>query len=79
MGMGISELIAMVGDENIRFQNLEEALIEANISGDVAKIKFGTEKDKVMNYLHKADRKFVGLVVWLPIEKMPEKLRPKVI
>ena len=78
MGMGISELMATVGDENIEFQVLDTALIEANVDKAEAEITFGTQPDKVMNFLLDNHRKYVGLVVWLPIEKMPEKLRPKV-
>lgn len=69
--MGITELITAVGDENIEFQNIQQNLDSAEIVRGNGKVTFVTAPDKVVDLFAKNESKFVGLVLWLPRERIP--------
>lgn len=64
--MKLSELIAKVGDDAVKFQPLDECLLRANF--DHAKgttITFGTRQKLLPNGTEE-----YGMVVWLPRDKL---------
>jgi hypothetical protein len=70
MTLGISELISKIGDDNITFQALDECAITMDY--DVKKgtiIKFGTTQPLTVD-----GTKDIGLVVWLPRDRVKEIL-----
>lgn len=71
--MKLSELIAHIGDENIFVQNLATNMksAKAAMKNRDAEITFVTSDDKVLDRMIGKPR-FVGLVVWLPVDKMPD-------
>lgn len=70
--LGIVELLTRIGDERIKFQNLDTCLITANWSRETgSEITFGTE-EKVWPDGTEA----LGLVVWLPREEVRRILSP---
>jgi hypothetical protein len=75
--MSITELMQHVGDENVQLQNLESSLIRAQMKKDDGEITFATDRDKVGALAGIGQKTHLGLVVWLPIDKLPENLRPK--
>lgn len=59
--MNLSQLILAVGDENVRFQNLDECATDLNYTAKSGtKITFGTSETISLNGTDK-----LGLVVWL--------------
>lgn len=72
--MGIVELITAVGDEHIELQNIQQNLDSANIvdKGKTGKISFFTAPDKVADLFAQNESKFIGLVLWLPRERVPQ-------
>ncbi|AHF89532.1 hypothetical protein OPIT5_03950 [Opitutaceae bacterium TAV5] len=77
--MKLSELIQHVGDECIQMQNLEQSLVRVVQKKNDGEITFATSKGKASQLAKcavlggKPDH--VGLVVWLPREKLPESMR----
>lgn len=71
--MTISELIEHVGNENIEFQRLDQGRLDLNAGKHDGRITFWTGLDKVTDLMNGSNR-FVGLVVWLPAERMPKTL-----
>lgn len=64
--MKLTELLAEIGDENLQYQNLDEALIKADYKkGSGTKVTFGTE-----NICHPDGFVKLGLVVWLDRAKV---------
>ena len=60
MSIGISELVATIGDENIQFQNLDQAIDSINMREGVTKITFGTPQR-----IDLGGTKMLGLVLWV--------------
>lgn len=75
--MKLSELIQHVGDEAVQLQNLEASLIRAQMKTSDGEITFATDREKVGALAGIGEKTHLGLVVWLPIDKLPENLRPK--
>lgn len=77
--MKLSELISQVGDENIAIQTLETSFVRGSVKKHDVEITFATNKTKGQNLITavatggKADE--LGLIVWIPREKLPERLR----
>lgn len=72
--MSITELFKHVGDENIEFQNILHSSPTINQGKNGATILFHTGKDKgqaMMNGALDVESDYVGLVVWLPKNKLP--------
>lgn len=69
--MKLSELIAAVGDDNITFQTLATDTKSANIFKSEGQVTFCTAPKMVRDMLKTAPE-FIGLVVWIPKEHMPE-------
>ena len=71
--IGISELITRIGDDNVSFQSLDSCMISTNYSsrkGTV--ITFGTDQP-----VRPSGTRDLGLVVWLPRERVNEILESK--
>jgi hypothetical protein len=69
--MTLSELIAAVGDDRIELQNLMHGDIDLSVGKRDGRITFYTGIDKVQDLMRGGER-FIGLVVWLPKERMPK-------
>lgn len=72
--MGIAELIAKVGDENITFQNVLHSSPNMSTSGKDGVISFRTSKENVqqlMNEVVGGKSTLVALVVFIPRDKLP--------
>ena len=70
--MSITELIAAVGDENIELQDIQQNLDSAQTVRGNGKVTFVTAAGKVTDMFAGNESKFVGLVLWLPRERMPK-------
>lgn len=75
MSMKLSELIQHVGDEHVQIQNLDNSLIKAKTAATDGEITFATDKSKVIERAVGKKPSHVGLVVWLPRERLPESMR----
>jgi hypothetical protein len=71
--MKLSELIAAVGDEYVQFQRLDETLLNADSTKNGTKITFVTQALNPGHVLTGTGP--VGLVVWLPRDKLAEALK----
>lgn len=69
--MTLSELIEHVGNEHIEFQRLDQGRLDLNTGKRDGKVTFWTGLDKVTDLMN-GSKRFVGLVVWLPAERMPK-------
>lgn len=66
--VGMTELISKIGDENIKFQNLDSCSISLNYDHKKgSKITFGTDE---LITPDGTDR--LGLILWLPRDKVEE-------
>jgi hypothetical protein len=69
--MGISELLKIIGDDNIIFQNLDECAISMDYDEKKGTdIKFGTNEKLNMDGTVK-----LGLVVWLDRDKVKAAIK----
>lgn len=75
--MKLSELILHVGDEHVGLQNLDNSLIRAQAKTRDGEITFATDRRHVMQRAFDQPVTHVGLIVWLPVEKLPENLKPQ--
>ena len=75
--MKLSELIQHVGDDHVQLQNLAGSLIRASMKTRDGEVTFATDRDKVGALCGVGKSTHMGLVVWLPIERLPENMRPK--
>lgn len=75
--MKLSELIACVGDDHVNVQNLQESMVSISHSKNTSTISFGTSRDKgqsiAMAALTGAKPEFIGLIVWIPRERLPNE------
>lgn len=58
--MSISELLAVIGDDNIAWQNLDDDSLRLNMVGKHTQITFGTSMSLTPTGTEK-----LGLIVWL--------------
>jgi hypothetical protein len=76
--MNIAELMAEVGSENITFQVLTQAMSGAKLrKGGATEISFWTDAVSVAQATGITDSPMLGLVVWLPVDKLPAEIREK--
>lgn len=68
--MKMSELIAAVGDDKIKFQNLDQSATDLNYTAKSGtKITFGTKQP-----IDLKGTKDLGLVIWLPRDAVKKAL-----
>lgn len=66
--VGMTELISKIGDENIKFQNLDSCSISLNYDHKKgSKITFGTDE-----LITPDGTERLGLILWLPRDKVKE-------
>lgn len=75
--MKLSELIQHVGDDHVQLQNLTSSLIRANLKARDGEVTFATDRDKVGALCGVGKTTHMGLIVWLPVDRLPQNLRPK--
>jgi hypothetical protein len=75
--MKLSELILHVGDENLGIQNLDAALLRAQVRKRDGEITFATERTHVLQRGLDQPVTHIAFVVWLPVDRLPENLKPK--
>jgi hypothetical protein len=68
--MKMSELIATVGDEDVRFQNLDQDAHTIDKTKHGTKIAFYTDAIQAEELLGDGKTKKIGLVVWLPRDRV---------
>lgn len=70
MGLKLSELVASVGDENIKLQNLLDSLDAATTTKkNGTKISFFTDQITPTEIMRGSET-VVGLVIWLPKDRV---------
>lgn len=74
--MNIAELMAEVGSENITFQVLRSTSGASSRKGGATEISFHTDAVNVAQATGLEDSPYLGLVVWLPADKLPAFLKP---
>ena len=62
----VQDLIAKCKDEEMFTQNLDENIIEAQVKGRKAYVKFLTDPQLVKNYVLDNDERKIGIVIWFP-------------
>lgn len=72
--MKLSELIEHVGDDNVQVQWIRESFVSAESRKGDGEITFATDGGKVIGFTEGNDSEFVGLVVWLPRQRLPERM-----
>jgi hypothetical protein len=70
--MKMSELILAVGDENVMFQNLLHDVHSIHKTQHGTKITFYTDAIRAEELLNGGKTKMMGLVVWLPRDRVEE-------
>ncbi len=74
----LSALFKHIGEDNCKIQWLNAALVGAETDrlGDT-KITFATRQVQSGDFLLEgAAPKKVGLIIWLPVDRLPKELRP---
>lgn len=73
--LSILKLIQHVGEENVQCQSLHQSLSSANSGKNGSTITFFTDKAKAQDLMTHAaigaDLEWVGMVVWMPKNKLP--------
>lgn len=69
--MKTSELLALIGDDNLEIQGLAQNFDSAKIQGRNGKITFLTSPSRIMDLEKGEQSKWIGLMVWIPRSKMP--------
>ncbi len=72
--MKMSELIATVGDENLRFQNLDQDAQTVDKTKHGTKITFYTDAIQAEELLGGGKTDKIGLVLWLPRDSVDAAL-----
>lgn len=79
--MTIIELLEHVGQENIMLQWLPECQIRAQSTKQGAQITFGTTgvstNELAAEALTGQPPKNLGMILWLPVERLPEAIKAK--
>lgn len=71
----ISELVRLVGDDNIQVQNLLQNCTDLRKGKKLSTITFATDPKMVHEFIEAGiggRSKVVGLVLWMPAEKIDE-------
>ncbi|QYY35286.1 hypothetical protein [Ruficoccus sp. ZRK36] len=74
--MKLSDLIQHVGDENVECQIVSQSLISAKVKKGMGELTIATDQAKVMNLGGIGRAKHVGLLVWLPADRLPTDINP---
>lgn len=73
--MKLSELIARVGDDNIKLQNLMHSSPDIQKLKKDSRISFYTDHEKAGDLMQQAvlgtAGKWTALIIWLPTDKLP--------
>lgn len=78
MALKLSELIAVVGDDNIKLQNLLESLDSATTTKkNGTKLSFFTDQITPTEIM-RGTQTVVGLVIWLPKDKVAAALKSNI-
>lgn len=72
--MRMSELILAVGDENLKFQNLDRDAHTIDKTKSGTKITFYTDGLQAEELISGGKSKNIGLVLWLPRDKVDAAL-----
>lgn len=75
--MKMSELILAVGDENVVMQNLLADATSVNKTKHGTQITFYTDKVHAEELLNDGKTKNIGLVVWLPRDKVDAAMKAR--
>lgn len=75
--MSITELCQHVGDDNIQCQIVSQSLVKGEVKKHDGEITFATDRDKVMPLCGVGKQTHVGFIVWLPVDRLPENMKPK--
>lgn len=75
MATKLSELILHVGDENVLVQSVSECSIGVRERKGSTEITIGTHAVTVRDVMFPKDAKMRGMLIWLPVDKLPENLR----
>jgi len=75
--MKLSELIIHVGDDHVQLQRLDSSLVGGQVKKQDAELTFATDRQKGMALVGVGEQTHIGLIVWLPVERLPESMRPK--
>jgi hypothetical protein len=72
--MTIVELLQHVGSENVQFQMLIECVENITVRKRGSVVTFGTPPNMISpnDLLAPNESQYVGMVVWLPRDKMPK-------
>lgn len=70
--MGIVKVLEIIGDDNIKYQNLNNSLVRAKVNRkhNDTEITFCTDVDFLND-----DSKVVGLVVWVDADKLQSAVK----
>lgn len=74
MNMKLSELIHYVGDEHIEIQWLHESSVVGETGPDGSTVSFATKAGKVVS-MSDIEPEFAGVVLWIPMNRLPEKMQ----
>lgn len=70
--LGISELVAKIGDENIQVQNIASNMTAGNNGKNQSTLTFATSPEHCSDQMKAAagvgKPKYVGLLLWIPSE-----------
>ena len=75
--MKLSELIALVGDDNIMVQNIHESCLNATVvmGGRATRLTIDTNQVTPTDLLFPKNAKKRGIILWMPVDKLPEGMR----
>jgi hypothetical protein len=68
--MTLSNLIHAVGDGNVEFQNLDDVTTNVQATKGGVRVTFGTHVISVTDFVSAAFSEKMGLVIWLPRDKV---------
>lgn len=72
MGMTAREILTAVGDENVSFQNLQQAFTGAKLrKGGLTEVSFMTDAVTPTEIM-RGTNKLVGMIIWMPKDKVAE-------
>lgn len=74
--MKLSELIQHVGDDHVQCQGLSSSLLKANLKPKDGEVTFATDREKVAALCGVGKATHMGLVVWLPVDRLPDDMKP---
>jgi hypothetical protein len=75
--MKLSELIQYIGDDHVELQTMARSLVRASIKKKDGEVTFAADREKVAAMCGVGKPTHMGLVLWLPIDRLPEEIRPK--